>query len=165
MVKAHPSWVLAYGSNMHLGDLHRWLAKHDLAVASPLRVEPARLDGFRLAWNYYSEARQGAAANVVPDRGASIYGVALQVDAGLLAALDAKEGHPQRYCRGDVPRVVHLLAGGDVDAWVYEVQPDYLRTNPVWPRRAYLDLMLEAAADHGLPAAWIAVLQAVPTCD
>ena len=82
----------------------------------------------------------------------------------LLAAIDEKEGHPERYSRGDTPLVVRTLREDiDCEAWVYVVTPAYRTDLPVAPRSSYLALMQDAAAAHGLPRAWRAHLDSIPT--
>lgn len=162
---AHP-WVFAYGSNMHLKDLTRWLRERGYPTTGIHRAAPARLRGWRLAWNYHSRVRAGAAANVQRDPSAHLLGVALQVDTATLEALDVKEGHPDLYYRGPAPHAAELLEEGRaVDAWLYVVRPQFLSPQPVAPRRHYLGLMIEAAQEHGLGSEYVLALRRVPTCD
>ena len=158
-------WVFAYGSNMHLPDLRCWLAAQGHPTDGILAAQPAALDGYRLVWDYFSPARQGAAANVAPAPGQTLLGVALQVDTPTLHAIDSKEGHPNRYHRGAAPLVARILAGGSVSVWLYRVLPLFRQAVAVRPRRAYLQLMLQAAATHGLGDAYAAQLAATPTAD
>ncbi len=159
------SRVFAYGSNMCLPDLARWLRAKGHRPPADLRPRPALLPGHRLVWNYFSPPREGGAANVEPCPGRALPGIVFDVDAELLAALDRKEGHPERYSRGDAPRTVELPAGGTLDAWVYVVTPAWARAEPVPPRRAYLDLLVAGARAHGLPGWHVAELLATPTAD
>lgn len=159
-------WVFAYGSNMHLPDLARWLREHGHPAEAPRRAVPARLPDHALAWNYRSRARRGGAANVVRRLGAEVRGVALLVSARLLEAIDHKEGHPNRYDRGAERMVARALADGSpLDAWVYRVTPAHQIDEDVPPRRGYLGLMIEAAETHGLGEAWLCALRALPTLD
>ena len=158
--------IFAYGSNMHLGDLARWLDERGLAELAPLEARPARLVDHALDWHYHSMSRDGGAANVVPAPGAEVRGVVIHGCERLLEAIDAKEGHPVRYSRGTQPVPAACLHTGEVlEAWVYRVQPAYRTDAPVAPRAAYLQLMLEAAGHHGLGEDWQARLAAIATCD
>lgn len=172
-------WVFAYGSNMHVGDLARWLRNNGVSSATVCQVMPAVLPGHRLVWNYYSPVRRGGAANVEPEPRGLVLGLALRVDDAGLAALDRKEGHPQRYAREEqtlvrLERGFELLVQGvpaalqeelaalspsaASRAWVYRVQPAYRRAQHTPPRRAYLQLMLQAAEQHGFPAWYVGEL-------
>lgn len=157
-------WVFAYGSNMHLRDVRRWLRERGYPRAAPAEVVPARIRDFALAWNYRSASRQGGAANVVPCPGAEVRGVALGVDAPLLAAIDRKEGHPTRYDRGGACVAARTLDGGrTLDTWLYRVTPAHTSDRVVPPRAAYLRLLVEAAVEHRLGDDYVALLRRTPT--
>jgi len=160
------SWhnVFAYGSNMHLPDMARWMRERGLGEPVIRAAEPAVLREHALVWNYRSKTRGGGAANIAPTEGAAIYGVLLEMDANTFAALDRKEGHPGRYSRGDQPRTLWLSERREEAlGWVYEVTPSWRLSGPIWPRPSYLKLMVEAAQHHRLPSAWIDTLAAIPT--
>lgn len=159
-----PAWVFAYGSNMELDDLARWLGERGYPQLVPIAMEPGMLPGYRLCWNYRSPARKGGAANVEPCDGPPLPGLALAVDAALLEAIDHKEGHPERYKRELLP--VMLASGRRIEAWVYRVTEDWrVEGEPVWPRGAYLELLLKGARHHGLPDWHIAALEEVPRAE
>ena len=155
--------VFAYGSNMHLPDVRRWLGANGHGAAALCAVERARLPGFELAWNYRSASRRGGAANVVALPGAEVRGVVLHGDDALLDALDEKEGHPTRYDRGDRPVAVERWDGGALTAWLYRVAPSHASLAPVPPRAGYLRLLVEAAVEHELGADYVARLRGVRT--
>ncbi len=165
MSASDPVWVFAYGSNMDVEDLRSWLAKKACGADGLLRVEQATLTGYKLVWNYRSISRDGGAANVEPCGGRDLPGLALSVDATTLTAIDQKEGHPRYYNRGSSPLPVRLLTGEEIVAWVYVAIPDRCSASPVHPRRAYLQLLINAARQHALPAWHIADLEATPTVD
>ncbi len=159
-------WVFAYGSNMHLPDLQRWLREQGYDHPGPARVEVASIQDFELAWNYRSASRGGGAANAMPRVGRALRGLALEVDEALLMAIDEKEGHPVRYDRGEAPVSAELVrAGGRIAAWLYRVTPAFEAPSRVAPRRAYLDLILEAAAHHDLGQDYVTQLHATPVVE
>ncbi|HMR08077.1 MAG TPA: gamma-glutamylcyclotransferase [Polyangiaceae bacterium] len=172
-------WVFAYGSNMDLDDVERWCHERGHEPIRILDAQVAELPGFALAWNYYSDARQGAAANVEERAGRSLPGLVLQVSATGLGVLDRKEGHPKRY-RRRLLRVVTAKesapspprAFGEsgaarapdaaaMDAWVYQVQPEFLRPQPQHPTSTYVNIMLRAAERHGFPGWYLRELRAL----
>ncbi len=162
-VEAGGTWVFAYGSNMHLPDLARWIASRDLP---PPRVQCLRLATLRehaIVWNYRSPGRRGGAANVAPAPGQAVPGVALLVDAATLHAIDRKEGHPARYSRGTTPKALELLTGGSMHAWVYEVTDAWRQPRQVPPRPEYLNLVIEGARRFGLPEWHLRILEATTT--
>jgi hypothetical protein len=159
------SWVFAYGSNMATDELARLRPFSGGQATGVARVEPAFLPGHRLVWNYRSRKRDCGVANVEPCSGRDLPGVALLVNAECLGAIDEKEGHPHAYSRGSSLVTVHLARGGEVDAWVYVVRPERRSAMPVLPNREYLQLLIDGARHHGLPAAHIRELEATPTAD
>ena len=156
----HP--VFAYGSNMDLADLDRWLAEKGHRPGRPATSSPAVLEGWRLVWNYDSPTRRGGAANIEPAVGARLPGALLYVDGPLLAALDQKEGHPERYRRRRLP--VRGPAA-TVEAWAYVVTAPWRSSRAIWPRRVYLETVLRGARAFDLPPAHIAAIAATPTVD
>ncbi|MBI2483157.1 gamma-glutamylcyclotransferase [Candidatus Uhrbacteria bacterium] len=165
---AHPTsehQIFAYGSNMHLPDLRRWLEEHGENPDGILRSEPATLRGWRIAWNYFSRKRNGGAANIVRAIGHILPGVVVSVDRPTLEAIDYKEGHPQYYDRGKRRLRVRLASGTDILAWTYIARREHWQRELVQPRRAYLDLLIEAARSHKLDPDHIAALEATPTVD
>ncbi len=99
-----------------------------------------RLDGFRLVFNKRSVKYPGAAsANVELSTGDSVEGVLYRLAApeGILM-MDPFEGYPVRYRREILPVFV---AGGVVDAWVYQANRAYI-VEGLKPARWYLDHLL-----------------------
>jgi gamma-glutamylcyclotransferase (GGCT)/AIG2-like uncharacterized protein YtfP len=162
MTRDDHHFVFAYGSNLHLEDLDRWLFEKGYADLAPREVKLATLRGARLAWDYHSPVRKGGAANVTDAEGHELPGAVLVVERELLHALDRKEGHPERYRRRE--ELVHV-EDGTLSAWVYRVTEDYRSTDPVWPRRVYLDTVIEGARRLALPDWHLANLREVPTRD
>ena len=165
MSAGDPAWVFAYGSNMDVDDLRGWLARKGVEPDGLLRVERAMLAGYRLVWNYRSISRDGGAANVEPCEGRDLPGLTLSVDAKTLKAIDQKEGHPSYYSRGSSPLTVRLQDNGEVAAWLYVAVQARCSVTPVWPRRDYLQLLVDAARKHALPAWHVAELEATSTVD
>jgi hypothetical protein len=148
----HHIWVFAYGSNMHLADLRRWLTQHDYPCDGIYDVQPALIEGYELVWNYRSKARSGGAANVQKAPSATLWGLALAVCATTFEGLDAKEGHPHRYHRGAHPKATTLIGPERrVESWLYQVLPEFTHPTPQLPRQAYLQLMVDAAEQFAAP--------------
>jgi cation transport regulator ChaC len=154
----HRHWVFAYGSNMHLADLHSWFERtgHPLVVHG---VERALLVEHRLVWNYYSQRRAGGAANVERRRDTQVWGAALSIDPSSLHGFDRKEGHPRIYRR--IERPIRLARGPWVAAWVYTVTRAHRRTGLVAPEPHYHSLLLQGAAQLQLPERYQAELRSL----
>jgi len=128
----------AYGANMDERHMHD-------RVPNARSMGPARVDGYRLAFDVYSTEWQGGAANLSPDRSAHVWGVLWDVPEDELAGLDAFQGHPTFFRREEL---VAALGGEAVTAWTYRVahQEAYVR-----PTDAYLAHLYSAIRVHGLP--------------
>ena len=154
--------VFAYGSNMNLADLNRWLESKNRPTDQLFNVLPARLPGYRLAWNYWSKSRQGGAANVEKCPDNEVLGAILEVGPDLLKAIDAKEGHPSRYSREPHPiECFELETGSPQLAWVYEVTEKFRCEEDKLPTLSYLESVVEGAKALGLPADYVQKLKSV----
>jgi GNAT superfamily N-acetyltransferase/gamma-glutamylcyclotransferase (GGCT)/AIG2-like uncharacterized protein YtfP len=155
--------VFAYGSNMHLRDLARWMERRELGQPGIARVEQAHLPGHTLVWEYCSPLRGAGAANVAPRGGCEVPGLVLHVDARTFQALDRKEGYPDRYHRGSAPIELRRPDGSRTEGWVYRVLGRWQRAEPIYPQTDYLGLLLEGAREHGLPQWHVERLRRTPT--
>ena len=157
--------VFAYGSNLDVGDLARWLKARGWGELRPTAVDVAVLRDWQLVWNYRSDVRRGGAANVTRAPGEEVHGAVLTVNDALLEALDAKEGHPGRYRRERVSVDVLGEDGGPRPAWLYVVTPPYLSEARIPPTAAYLAVVVRGARALGLPMGYVRGLMNTETRD
>lgn len=139
----------AYGANMSRAVLAR-------RGVAPLSSEPARLDGWRLRFSHPGLLPiEPAFANLEPGAGEAVHGVLHRLRAGDLERLDRLEGAEYLH-----EEVTVASAAGEVRARAYRnPHPvDGLR-----PSRRYLTSLLAGAREHGLPAEWVAALEAQPS--
>ena len=116
-------------------------------------VGVAELPGHRFAFSRRSVRTGTGVANVVADPANSVWGVLYEVDD--LATLDAKEGAGWAYDRCPVT----VLVDGELrEAITYEVM--HPEQEEVTPSAEYLAGVLSAAAERGLPAAYVEELAA-----
>ncbi len=142
----------AYGSNM---------ASSQMADRCPGAVclGVARLPGYRLAFDAWSNRRGGLVADVLPAPGSDVWGVLWQVTDEHAEALDRYEGVARgQYRREDVR--VESAAGETIEAFAYVIC-DPGEEGPTTD--GYRALLLEGAREHGLPAGWVKAIEAVPT--
>lgn len=69
------------------------------------------------------------------------------------------EGHPTRHRRR-----LHAIITEASDvavAWVYAVEPTFLRSGSTAPSPSYIHLMLRAARQHSFPAEYVLNLEAL----
>ena len=137
---ARTTRYFAYGSNLSLGQM----AKRCPASRPAGR---ARLDG----WRFRIMAR--GYATVVPEPGAAVHGLLWNLTPDDERTLDAYEGVSEQHYRKDVLAVG--VGDGALDAMVY-VGLDPGTGRPV---AGYLERVLTAARDLGLPADYVAELE------
>lgn len=142
----------AYGSNM---------ASSQMAERCPGAVSLgiARLPGYRLAFDAWSNRRGGLVADVLPEPGSEVWGVLWEITGEHAEALDRYEGVARgQYRRESVQ--VDSPPGETVDAFAYVIC-DPGEDGPTTD--AYRDILLEGAREYGLPPEWIQAIETVPT--
>jgi cation transport regulator ChaC len=124
---------------------------------------PARLDGWRLAFNKGGDGASGIAvvANIVEEAGCSVYGVVYRLPVEALRALDDFERAPEHYRRATV-WVEPLGRRARQAALVYIGQPRWL-VRPGSPDPGYLEILLGGARQHALPERYSDWVQALAT--
>jgi len=150
---SEPVWYFAYGSNMHHS------AFRERRRMKPTEWRVGRLKGYRLRFNL--EGRpigKAAPANICPDGDCELWGVLYHITRRELLRLDSTEGVPGRNYR----HVLVPVEGADghiVTAVTYMANGK--ETDGV-PSLRYMTLLRDGARAHGLPAAWLQFLDAVP---
>jgi cation transport regulator ChaC len=139
------TWYFAYGSNLSVDQKTK-------RTGTIREARRCRLSGHRLAFN--KERQQGdVVANIVPDEGATVWGVAYLCDEEAIAALDCCEGVTGGHYRHE--HVAVVTDEGDVlEALTYVGGEDHV-VEEGRPSRTYLDLILAGARHHGLPEEYI----------
>jgi gamma-glutamylcyclotransferase len=148
-------WYFAYGSNMQRGT---FCGRRGIECS---RAEPARAAGWRLVFDKPGLIPLGEAfANIVPDAGAEVLGVAYEIDADDLAHVELTEGVLiGNYRPLEIP--VALLADPGVVLTACTLASD--RRDPrLRPSDRYMACVIGGAEEHGLPATWVDFLRAVP---
>jgi cation transport regulator ChaC len=144
-------WYFAYGSNM---DPDTFVGRRRMR---PLDAHPTVLDGWALCFDLPVGPGERAVANLRPDGAATTWGVAYRIPEHDCERLDRSEGVDHGfYVRRDV--AVRTAAGLVVGAFTYESAH---RVPARKPSARYLGLLLRGARHHGLPAEWIAYLEAL----
>jgi len=117
----------------------------------------AVLDGHAL--HFHKRGADGSAkCDVVPRGGSRVYGVVFRVHPNDLARLDAAE---QGYDRV----TLHVSDGTtDVAVFTYRARPDRIVPG-LKPYGWYRDLVVLGARHHGLPAGYVAAIEAVTARD
>jgi len=140
----------AYGANMAEGVMGAFCPGHRVLGTAELRDH-------RLAFSRRSVRTGSGVADVVPANGRSVWGVLYELDDDGLAALDRKEGNGWAYERAQVA-VRTAAYERAVTAVTYRVcKPE---ASEVTPSQQYVEELVAAARARGLPAAYVAELEA-----
>jgi gamma-glutamylcyclotransferase len=132
------TYFFAYGERMNA-------EKMRADAPGAIAVGPARLDGYRLAFNVTSRSWGGGAANAVADPRGRLWGVLWKLDDEAFRSIDSFRGEePSRL----VLDVVVEGPDGEAAARTYAVDaPERF----VQPEDRYVAMLLAVASDQGLP--------------
>lgn len=145
---AGAAWYFGYGSNM---DPRTFLGRRKMR---PFDVRVARLLDYELRFNLPIGGGERGVANVVPTRGAEVWGVAYRISARDGARLDRTEGVPRMYQRVGIQLMDE--AGDPLTAFTYgSRRGDESRK----PSRRYMGLLLAGARHHELPTDYVGYLR------
>jgi len=149
-------WYFAYGSNMQTATLR---GRRGVAFRA---ARPARVPGWRLVLDkppLISLAH--AFANIVPDPAAEVLGVLYELSAADLDHVELTEGvRIGNYAAVEV--LTWPLDAADGEPTLARSLSSTRRDASLRPSTRYMQLLIEGAREHGLPAAWLERLQAIP---
>lgn len=140
-------WYFAYGSNMSPAT---FVGRRGMA---PIESRSAWIDGFRLCFDIPVGPGERGVANLLADAAARTHGVAHLLTEKDAVRLDRTEGVPFLYARHAVGIAT---AGGPVAGFTYR---STVSAGGRRPSARYLDLLLDGARAHALPAEWVGFLQ------
>jgi gamma-glutamylcyclotransferase len=143
------TWYLGYGSNMNRGIFE------DRRGMRPIQAQPALLENYRLIFNLAIGPGERGVANLETEVGARTWGVLYLITVKQAEHLDRTEGVP----RGTYRRIpVSAIVDGSeqIAAFTYQSARISLGRKPS-PR--YIGLMIEGAAQHGLPPGYLQYLR------
>lgn len=140
----------AYGANMAEDVMGAFCPGHRV-------LGTAELTGHRLAFSRRSVRTGTGVADLMPAAGHSVWGVLYELGAGAIEALDHKEGNGWAYEHAQVAVRAHGHEPA-VTAVTYRVcKPEPAE---VPPSAEYLEGLIAAARARGLPARYVAELEA-----
>lgn len=148
-----------YGSSLDREAFRAWAAEHGYALPDASRAFPARLDGWRLAFDVASRYWGGAVGSLVPEAGRFVEGLALPMPGAARGLADHKEGVVSGLYRPQPVEVTPLTGGPPVAAVAYLASPDRRMPAEEPPAAAWLDAVIRGARASGLPPGWIAGLE------
>ena len=141
------AWYFAYGSNMNRAQMRS-------RAGQIFEEQLGRLENYEMLFNKKARGGSGT-ANIRPAPGKTVYGVLYKIPQSAFRNLDRYEGVPEHYRRIEVN--VTNGAGKKIaaQAFIATKVEKSLR-----PASHYLQVILEGAGEHGLPAEYIAQIKA-----
>lgn len=152
-------WFI-YGSSLDVPAFEAWAKEHGYRVPDFSRAVPARLDGWRLAFDVRSKFWGGATASLSEAPGAHVEGVALPMAGDARGLVDHKEGGISGLYAPFSASVTPLAGGAPIDVIAYRAAADRKLPAEEAPARAFVETVVRGARALGLSARWIASLEA-----
>ena len=156
--KASSDFVwFVYGSSLDRAAFAEWAAGHGYAVPDLSRARPARLHGFRLAFDVASRHWGGAVASLVEAQGEWVEGLAAPMPGSARGLVDHKEGAVSGLFE---PFEVTICDadGRDLAAVAYRAAEGRRLPAEAPPSPGYLEVLRRGARACDLSAEWRARL-------
>jgi gamma-glutamylcyclotransferase len=150
-------WFI-YGSSLDRAAFDAWAKEHGYVAPDLSRAIPARLEGYRLAFDVVSKFWGGAVGTPVPGEGA-IEGIAVKMPATARGLVDHKEGAISNLFEAFDAKVIPLAGGEALDVVVYRAIEGRRQPRELEPAPRWLETVIAGARGFGLSAEWIAGLQ------
>lgn len=143
-------------------DLDRWCEEKDFPKITPKSIIPAKLVGYRLAFNYYSSSRNCGAANIMEVENGEVYGLLMEIDNDEHRIIRKKEGCPK--CYKEVKICVDTFEGQRMGgAITYKVVKNRELDCHQPPSKNYLCLIISNAIKYRFPSFYIKALKRIKT--
>ncbi len=149
-------WFI-YGSSLDRDAFAAWAEEHGYDLPDFSAARPARLGGFRLAFDVQSRFWGGAVASLRDAPGESVEGLALPMPGIARGLVDHKEGAISGLYTMMPVEVTALDGGEPIRAVAYRAARPLDRELP--PSRAFVETLVKGARASGLSAAWVDRLQ------
>ena len=153
----------AYGSNMDKDDLDKWCIDHNHPIIEFLDVEPARLYGYKLCFNYFSKSRKAGAANLmITSKEYFVDGLLIKLNDDAKKIIRKKENYPYSY--NEYPITVETFKGELIkNALTYKVIKSREEKEHKPPTKYYMNLIIKNAKKYGFHLDYIKYLESLET--
>lgn len=153
------TWFV-YGSSLDREAFTAWAAEHGYVVPSFAAARRARLPGFRIAFDVVSRHWGGAVASVTEAPGDAVEGLAVPLPGAARGLVDHREGAVSGLYQPFETTAVDE-AGQPLPVLAYRASGSRRLPGDAPPAPAYLAVVVRGARAAGLPAAWLARLEAL----
>jgi hypothetical protein len=151
------SWFV-YGSSLDHAAFGEWAGSHGYAVPGFEGAVPARLPGWRLAFDVLSRHWGGAVASLVEAPGQFVEGLSVPLPGAARGLVDHKEGAVSGLYTAFPVTLSPVAGGAPIAAIAYRAAPARRLATETTPSAAYLEVMVRGARARGLSAEWQAHL-------
>lgn len=152
------TWFV-YGSSLDRAAFGEWAASHGYVPPPFDRATPARLEGWRLAFDVVSRHWGGAVASLVEAPGEFVEGLAAPMPGAARGLVEHKEGAVSGLYTGFPVTLVPVGGGAPIPAVAFRAAPGRRLPAEAAPSAAYLEVMARGARASGLSAEWLARLE------
>lgn len=149
------TWFV-YGSTLDFDAFRSWCEQHGYILPRIETVKPAKLRGWRLAFNVRSNFWGGVVASVVPHEGGVVEGVAIPLPATSLGFVRHKEGVNSGLF--EEKTATCEVDGESRECLVYAAAPSRVVPESA-PAPAFLKTIVKGAKERGLSKEWIESLE------
>ena len=162
-------YYFAYGSNMDKEDLAKWCKRGNLSMVTYLSISSAKLNHFKLRFNYFSCSRNAGAANIMQSKKDCVYGLLTEISENDLKTIRKKEGYCEDYskCHYNEICVDVEKFDGTVfrDVKTYKVVERLEKPEEQPPTEQYMQLIIKNAKKYNFPKEYIKFLESIKTID
>jgi gamma-glutamylcyclotransferase len=151
-------WFI-YGSSLDRDAFAEWANQHGYHLPDFSPARPARLAGFRLAFDVQSRFWGGAVASLREEPGEFVEGLALPMAGEARGLVDHKEGAISGLYQPFAVEVTPFDGGAPIAAVAY--RSVHTLDRETQPSRAFVETVLRGALASGLSDAWVARLSAL----
>jgi hypothetical protein len=154
------TWFV-YGSSLDRAAFADWARAHGYVVPDFSRSRPARLLGWRLAFDVVSKHWGGAVASLVEAPGQFVEGLAVPMAGAARGLVEHKEGAVSGLYTAVEVALQPVEAGPPIPAVAFRAAPGRRLPSEAPPAPAYVTVLLKGAREAGLSAEWMGRLEAL----
>jgi gamma-glutamylcyclotransferase len=151
------TWFV-YGSSLDRAAFAEWAAAHGHALPDFAPSVPARLPGYRLAFDVLSRHWGGAVASLAEAPGDFVEGLALPLPGAARGLVEHKEGVVSGLYAA-LPVTLQLTSGGEREALAFRAAPGRRLPADAPPSAAFLEVLRRGARASGLSREWVERLE------
>jgi gamma-glutamylcyclotransferase len=151
------TWFV-YGSSLDRAAFADWAEEHGYTVPDFALAVPARLPGFRLAFDVLSRHWGGAVASLAEAPGDFVEGLSLPMPGAARGLVEHKEGVVSGLY-APFPVVLELASGERREALAFRAAPGRRLPKDAPASKAFLAVLRRGARASGLSPEWLARLE------